>query len=245
MDQQSFDMSFLGGMGVFFGRVIEFIPILLHALPLTLFLTFVAGLFGLLIGTIGGINLNSRNWLLSKPTALYTFLFRGTPLLVQLYLIYQGVGQLLPNLPVHDTFLWPYLREGLWYALVALSLNQGAYTAEVIRGAIKSVGRGQLEAAQAIGMSSNQILMRITLPLAFRQCLPILTNDLIILLKSTALASTITVMEIMGTARELQRSLNLSLEPLVAAGIIYFVVVLIMTKSISHFERHFTRYRSN
>lgn len=218
-------------------KVIEFLPPLIKALPLTLLLTAVAGVIGLVLGTLAALARLSKNKLLSTPAFVFTFAFRGTPLLVQLYLIYYGLGQVLPGTWVRHSFLWPYMRDGLWYAIFALSLNQGAYNAEVIRGAIKSIARGQIEAALSIGMSPYKVLRRITLPLAFRHCMPVLTSDLIILLKSTSLASTITIMEVMGTARALQRSSLLIFEPLIAAGIIYFTVVFILTRIMNGVER--------
>jgi len=223
--------------------IINFIPPLLKAMPLTLLLTAIAGIVGLLLGTITALARLSKNPFLYGPAFIYTFFFRGTPMLVQLYLIYYGLGQILPGTWVRHSFLWPYLRDGLWYAILALSLNQGSYNAEVIRGAIRSIPRGQIEAALSLGMSPFRILRRITLPLGFRQALPVLTSDLIILLKTTSLASTITVMEIMGTTRALQRSSLMIFEPLIAAGLIYFTVVFILTRLMTIVERKMSLHR--
>lgn len=225
-------------------NVLGFMPQLLKATPLTLMLTAIAAIAGLTMGTLIALAMLSRNWLLVWPSQLFTFMFRGTPLLVQLYLIYYGLGQILPGTWVRHSFLWPYLRDGLWYAVVALSLNQAAYNAVVIKGAIASVPKGQIEAALSIGMRRWQVLRRITLPQALRNCLPVLTGDLIIILKSTSLASTITIMELMGTARMLQRQSLMVFEPLIAAGIIYFVVVFILTRIMNLVERRLTPYRS-
>jgi octopine/nopaline transport system permease protein len=225
-------------------NVIGFLPALIKATPLTLLLTAVAGIFGLVIGTLVALARLSTRRLLSMPAYVFTFAFRGTPLLVQIYLVYYGLGQVLPGTWVRHSFLWPYLRDGLWYAIFALSLNQAAYNAEVIRGAIKAIPRGQIEAAKSIGMRSSLILRRITLPQALRSCLPVLTGDLIILLKTTSLASTITILELMGTARMLQRQSLLIFEPLIAAGIIYFTVVFILTRVMNVVEKRLTRYRT-
>lgn len=225
-------------------NVIGFLPALIKATPLTLLLTAVAGAFGLVIGTLVALARLSGHRALSVPASVFTFAFRGTPLLVQIYLVYYGLGQILPGTWVRHSFLWPYLRDGLWYAIFALSLNQASYNAEVIRGAIKAVPRGQIEAAKSIGMRSSKILARITLPLAFRSCLPVLTGDLIILLKTTSLASTITILEVMGTARMLQRQSLQIFEPLIAAGIIYFTVVFILTRIMGVVETRLTRYRT-
>lgn len=225
-------------------NVIGFLPALIKATPLTLLLTAVAGAFGLVIGTLVALARLSGHRALSVPASVFTFAFRGTPLLVQIYLVYYGLGQILPGTWVRHSFLWPYLRDGLWYAIFALSLNQASYNAEVIRGAIKAVPRGQIEAAKSIGMRSSKILARITLPLAFRSCLPVLTGDLIILLKTTSLASTITILEVMGTARMLQRQSLQIFEPLIAAGIIYFTVVFILTRIMGVVETRLSRYRT-
>ncbi|MDG3579626.1 ABC transporter permease subunit [Rhizobium sp. YJ-22] len=225
-------------------NVIGFLPALIKATPLTLLLTAVAGAFGLVIGTLVALARLSGHRALSVPASVFTFAFRGTPLLVQIYLVYYGLGQILPGTWVRHSFLWPYLRDGLWYAIFALSLNQASYNAEVIRGAIKAVPRGQIEAAKSIGMRAAMILRRITLPLAFRSCLPVLTGDLIILLKTTSLASTITILEVMGTARMLQRQSLQIFEPLIAAGIIYFTVVFILTRIMGVVETRLSRYRT-
>ncbi|WP_053249015.1 ABC transporter permease [Ensifer adhaerens] len=225
-------------------NVIGFLPALIKATPLTLLLTAVAGVFGLAIGTLVALARLSTRRILSMPAYVFTFAFRGTPLLVQIYLVYYGLGQVLPGTWVRHSFLWPYLRDGLWYAIFALSLNQAAYNAEVIRGAIKAIPGGQIEAAKSIGMRSSLILRRITLPQALRSCLPVLTGDLIILLKTTSLASTITILEVMGTARMLQRQSLLIFEPLIAAGIIYFTVVFILTRVMNVVEKRLTRYRT-
>jgi octopine/nopaline transport system permease protein len=226
-------------------NIINFMPPLLKATPLTLMLTAIAAIAGLIIGTLVALAMLSGKKLLAWPCHLFTFAFRGTPLLVQLYLIYYGLGQILPGTWVRHSVLWPYLRDGIWYAVLALSLNQAAYNAVVIKGAIATVPKGQIEAALSIGMKRWQILRRITLPLAFRSCLPVLTGDLIIILKSTSLASTITVMELMGTARMLQRQSLMVFEPLIAAGIIYFVVVFILTRIMNQIERKLTPYNAH
>lgn len=230
-------------MTAFVENVIRWLPDLLAATPLTLLLTFVAGVFGLFFGTFLALaRLSGKSWL-AWPASFFMFIIRGTPLLVQLYLIYYGMGQLMAGTWVRHSFLWPYMREGLSFALFAYSMNQAAYNAEVLRGAIKAVPRGQIEAASAIGMTKFQILWRVRLPLAFGNCLPVLTSDIIILLKSTALASTITVLELMGVARMIQRESLQIYEPLIACGLVYFVVVVALTNIMRPVEKRLTRYR--
>lgn len=230
-------------MTPFVENVIRWLPELLAATPLTLLLTLVAGVFGLLSGTVLALaRLSGISWF-SWPAGIFMFIIRGTPLLVQLYLIYYGLGQLMSGTWVRHSFLWPYMREGLTFALFAYSMNQAAYNAEVLRGAIQAVPRGQIEAASAIGMTRFQILWRVRLPLAFGNCLPILTSDIIILLKSTALASTITVMELMGVARMIQRESLQIYEPLIACGLVYFAVVVLLTYTMKPLEKRLTRFR--
>lgn len=225
-------------------EIAGFLPPLIRALPLTLLLTVVAVVLGLVLGTFVALGRLSRWKIVAWPCDAFGFAFRGTPLLVQLYLIYYGLGEILPGTWVRYSPLWPYLRDGLWYAILVLTLNQAAYNSEVIRGAIRSVPKGQIEAAQAFGLSKARILRRITLPQAFRNCLPVLTSDCIILLKSTSLASTITIMEVMGTARMLQRQSLLIFEPLIAAGILYFAVVFVLTRAMGVVERRLSRHRA-
>ena len=226
-------------------NVITWLPDLLAATPLTLLLTFVSGILGLGFGTILALARLSNLLILSIPANVFMFVMRGTPLLVQLYLIYYGLGQILPGTWVRHSFLWPYLREGLTYAIIALTMNQAAYNGEVLRGAIRSIPKGQIEAAVAVGMSPFQILRRIRLPLAFRNCLPVLTSDIIILLKSTALVSTITVLELMGTARMIQRESLQIYEPLIACGLVYFGVVVVLTSVMRPVEMRLTRFRNS
>jgi polar amino acid transport system permease protein/octopine/nopaline transport system permease protein len=168
---------------------------------------------------------------------------RGTPLLAQTYLIYYGLGELLPGSWVQQSFLWPYLREGFWYAVFAFSLNTAGYTGEILRGAIEAVPRGEIEAAKAYGMSSRMIFWRIKLPRAVQICLPTMTGETILLLKATSLASLITVWEVMGTARQIQKMTFRVYEPLLAAGFIYIVLVFILTRVLMIVERRINRHR--
>lgn len=224
--------------------ILQFLPPLIKALPLTLMLTAVAGTLGLFFGIILALARISGYRILVWPSFTLGLVMRGTPLLVQLYLVYYGLGELLPGTWVRHSWLWPYLRNAIWYAILVLTISQACYNAEVLRGAILAVPKGQIEAARAIGMSPGRIFRRITLPQAFHAALPVLASDVIILLKATSLASTVTIMEVLGTARALQRETMMILEPLIAAAIIYFVVVLILTQLTSLLERKATSYRA-
>ncbi|OOG72971.1 ABC transporter permease [Sinorhizobium sp. A49] len=164
---------------------------------------------------------------------IYIFIFRGTPLLVQLYLIYYGLSQ-FPEL--RKTFLWPFLREAYWCAALALALNTAAYSAEIIRGGVLSVPTGQIEAARAYGMSGFTLIRRIIAPQALRQMLPGYSNEVILMVKSTALASTITMMEVTGLAAKLISATYRPVEIFIAAGAIYLLLNFIVSRLFKQFE---------
>src|SRR5690348_8694815 len=150
----------------------------------------------------------------------YVFVFRGTPLLVQLFLIYYGLGQ-FPS--VRATFLWPFLREPYWCAILALTLNTAAYGSEIIRGGLLSVPAGQVEAARACGMSGLLLFRRVVLPIAVRQALPAYGNELVLMVKATSLASIITLMEVTGIAHKIISETYRGIEVFICAGATYLI----------------------
>ena len=180
---------------------------------------------------------------LRYPSVLYIFVMRGTPLLAQTYLIYYGLGEFFPGTWVQKSFLWPYLRDGFWYAIFAFSLNTAGYTGEIFRGAMMAVPKGEIEAARAFGFSSSLIFWRVTLPRAIQICLPTMAGETILLLKATSLASLITVWEVMGTARQIQKITFRVYEPLIAAGLLYIIMVFILTRLMMIVERRINRHR--
>ena len=218
-------------------------PTLLAAIPVTLALTFFSALIGNTLAVPVAVASLSPNPLLRYPSAFYIFVMRGTPLLAQTYLIYYGLGELLPGTWVQKSFLWPYLRDGFWYAIFAFSLNTAGYTGEILRGAIMAVPKGEIEAARAYGFSTALIFRRVTLPRAIQICLPTMTGETILLLKATSLASLITVWEVMGTARQIQKVTFRVYEPLLAAGAIYIILVFILTRLLMVVERRINRHR--
>ncbi len=218
-------------------NVIGFLPALIKATPLTLLLTAVAGAFGLVIGTLVALARLSGHRALSVPASVFTFAFRGTPLLVQIYLVYYGLGQILPGTWVRHSFLWPYLRDGLWYAIFALSLNQASYNAEVIRGAIKAVPRGQIEAARSIGMRASMILRRITLPAMLPYAIPGLANLWLIATKDTALLAVVGFNELTQTTRLAAGATKAYFTFFIAAGVLYLMLTLFSNAIIGRIER--------
>lgn len=216
---------------------------LIAAVPVTLTLTIFSAIIGNSLAVPVAIARNSHNPAFWLPSATFIFIMRGTPLLAQTYLIYYGIGELLPGTWIQKSFLWPYLREGFWYAIFAFSLNTAGYTGEILRGAMAAVPKGEIEAAKAYGMSSRLIFWRVLLPRAIQICLPTMTGETILLLKATSLASLITVWEVMGTARQIQKVTFRVYEPLLVAAVIYIVLVFILTRILNSVERRINRHR--
>jgi octopine/nopaline transport system permease protein len=175
----------------------------------------------------------------------YIDLFRGTPLLVQIFFIYYGLGQ-IPA--VRESALWPILREPYWCAVLALALNTSAYSAEIIRGALAAVPPGEVEAARACGMSGLLLRRRIVWPIALRHGLPIYGSEAILMVKATSMTSIITLTEITGIAHKLIASTYRVVEIFVAAGAIYLTMTFLLTLVIGLAERrmnaHLTHRRN-
>jgi octopine/nopaline transport system permease protein len=212
---------------------------LLAGIPVTLELVALALLFGLVIGCLVAFLRMSRIPVLAQAAYLYVYVIRGTPLLVQIFLIYFGLSQLEF---IRDSFAWPVLRDEWWCAIIALAMNSGAYTSEVIRGGIQSIAHGQIEAALAYGMSRRTRLVRIILPQALRQLLPAYGNECISMVKASALASTITVMEVTGLARNLASNTYAPIETFLAAGLIYLTLNFIIARLIGAAETRIGGY---
>ena len=219
-------------------------PQLLHGTWITLLILFLSGAIGNLLAIGVALARVSRNPFVNTTSYFYTLLMRGTPLLVQIYLLYYGLGSIFAHMPaIHHSFLWPYLREGFWYGVVALSLNTAGYTGEILRGAILAVPHGEIEAARAFGMSKWLVLRRVTLPRAYRICLPTLVGETILLLKSTPLVSTITVLDMMGVANFIRVQTFRVYEPLLAAALIYVFLTFVLTRFFRWVEARLNRDR--
>ena len=221
--------------------IFDSLPKLLEGTLLTLELV----LLSLLIGAVLSIPLAlmrvSGNPLVRSIPLAYTFFFRGTPLLVQLFLFYYGLAQFEG---VRESIFWPYLREAYWCALIVFTLNTTAYTTEILRGAIQAVPSGELEAALAMGMSRVLMLRRITLPIAYRIALPAYSNEIILMLKGSALASTITLLDLTGMARTIIARTYMPVEIFFAAGCIYLLLTFIFVQAYRLFERRMLRHQA-
>ena len=213
--------------------------LVLRGIPLTLELVLVGLIFGLALGCLTAFVRMARVPVLAQAAALYVYVIRGTPLLVQMFLIYFGLGELDF---IRNSMLWPILREEFWCAIITLSINSGAYTSEVIRGGIESVEHGQIEAATAYGMSRWVRLVRVIIPQALRQFLPAYGNECISIVKASSLASTITVMDVTGIARNLASKTYTPIETFLAAGLIYLVLNLLITQILGKAEEKVAGY---
>ena len=169
-----------------------------EGLTTTVQLVFLSLIVGLIAAVPLAIGRGSKRRWIKMPIFFYTYVFRDTPLLVQLYLIYYGVVFVEG---IQDTWLWVLLEKPFFPALVAFSLNTAAYTTEIFRGAIKATSKGEIEAARAYGMSQNLMMRRIILPSAFRRALPAYGNEVIFMLHASAIASVVTLMDLTGAAR--------------------------------------------
>jgi len=213
---------------------IKWLPSFLDGAWLTLQLVGVSVIAGLILALPLGIARSSRHFPVRALPYAYIFFFRGTPLLVQLFLVYYGLAQFDV---VRQGPLWPYLRDPYWCAIITMTLHTAAYIAEIIRGAIQNVPAGEVEAARALGMSRRQTLWHIILPRATRIGLPAYSNEVILMLKASALASTITLLELTGMARKIAARTYLPEEMFLTAGLIYLVIAFVLMQGFKLLER--------
>lgn len=209
-------------------------PKLLEAVPVTLMLA----ASSLSIGFFLAIGIStmrvSKSKILSNFAYFFVYLFRSTPLLVQIFLIYYGSGQFRHFF--ESIGLWVFFREAWFCAILSLTLNTAAYTSEIIRGGIQSVPFGQIEAAKAVGMSNALLFRRITFPVAIRQALPAYGNEIILMVKATSLASTITLLEMTGVAKKIISATWSPIEIFIIAGIFYLAINFLITRIIQALE---------
>lgn len=218
-----------------FSLIVESFPVYLDGLWTTVWLVALALVIGLCVSIPLAIARNSTNYALSLPSWAFIYFFRGTPLLVQLYLIYYGMDQFFP---VKDT-LW----ENAWFcALVAFVLNTSAYTAEIIRGAINGLPKGEVEAAKAYGMSKFMTYRRIILPSALRRALPAYSNEVIFMLHGSAGAGIITIMDLTGAARLVNSRYYAPFESFLTAGLFYMALTFIILWCFKMAEKRFLAY---
>lgn len=214
--------------------IIKWLPRLAQGATLTLELVAIAVVAGLILAIPLGIARSSRHLAVRALPYAYIFFFRGTPLLVQLFLLYYGLAQFDA---VRASVLWPYLRDPFWCATVTMTLHTAAYIAEILRGAIQAIPPGEIEAARALGMSKWKALFYIILPRATRIGLPAYSNEVILMLKASALASTVTLLELTGMARTIIARTYLPVEIFFAAGMFYLLMAYVLVRGFKLLER--------
>ena len=214
--------------------MINSLPKLLSATLTTLKLLSLSLIFGLIIGLIFAIMRLSKNKFVSNFSYGFSYVFRGTPLLVQIFIIYFGLGQIEY---LRSTILWIILKEPYWCAIIAFSLNTGAYTSEILRSAFQTIKPGFIEAGKSLGISSKIIIYKIQIPIAIRQSLPAYGNEIILMLKGTSLASTVTLMDLTGVAKYIISTTFKPVEVFIVAGSIYLFLTFLIHNFIKFVEK--------
>ena len=222
-----------------FALIADSIPKMLAGFWMTFELWFLSAVLGMALAIILLLMRISGRWYLFSPAMIYIYIFRGTPILVQIFIIYHGMPQLEF---VRDSIFWPILKEPFGCAIVALSLNTGAYLSEIFRGGVLGVDRGLTEAAAALGISVRQRFIYITSPIAIRLCLPAYSNDVVSLMKSTALASTITLLDMMGIARTIVAETYAPYEVFISVMVIYLVITWAIQRTFAWIEKRMSRH---
>ena len=220
-----------------FDLMITSFPKLLSAAVITLKLLSASLIIGLFIGFLFAVLRLSKNPFINKFAYGYSYLFRGTPLLVQIFIIYYGLGQIEW---LRSTFLWVILKEPYWCAIIAFALNTGAYTSEILRSAFQTIKPGIIEAGKSLGISNKIILYKIQIPVAIRQSLPAYGNEIILMMKGTSLASTVTLMDITGVAKHIVSTTYKPLEVFLLAGGIYLFMTFIIHNLIKYLEKKYS-----
>ena len=198
-------------------------PKLLNATLITLKLLSVSLVLGLFLGLFFAILRLNKNPFINKFAYGYSYIFRGTPLLVQIFIIYFGLGQIES---LRSSFLWVALKEPYWCAIIAFALNTGAYTSEILRSAFQTIKPGFIEAGKSLGIQSKIIFYKIQVPIAIRQSLPAYGNEIILMLKGTSLASTVTLMDLTGVAKYIISTTFKPVEVFIVAGGIYLLSLI-------------------
>ena len=213
------------------------LPKLLSAAVVTLKLLSLSLFFGIFIGLLFAILRLNKNPIINKFAYAYSYVFRGTPLLVQIFIIYYGLGQIEY---FRSTFLWVVFKEPYWCAIIAFALNTGAYTSEILRSAFQTIKPGIIEAGKSLGISNKIIFYKIQIPVAIRQSLPAYGNEIILMMKGTSLVSTVTLMDITGVAKHIVSTTYKPLEIFILAGCIYLFMTFLIHNLIKYLEKKYS-----
>ena len=215
---------------------IEHLPRLLKAAKLTIELTLLSLFFGIFVGVFFALLRTSNSKVLYYISYYYSYIFRGTPLLVQIFIIYFGLAQLEW---IRESFLWVFLKEPYSCAILAFTLNTGAYSSEIFRSAFETINKGIVEAAEGLGLNKINTFFKIKLPIAIRQSLPAYGNEMILMLKGTSLASTVTLLDLTGVAKHIISTTFRPVEVFIVAGSIYLLMTFVIHNLIKFLERRY------
>ena len=207
--------------------------LVLSGLDNTILLLLISLPLGFVLALLFALGRVSKITLLSRTIASYIFVIRGTPLLVQIYLIYFGLGSVKF---IRESFLWYALKEPFWCVVIALTINTVAYGAEIFRGGIQSIEKSQVESGLSLGFGKFLLLRKIILPIAIRKVLPSYGNELILMVKATSLVSLTTYMEMTGIARKIMAKTFAPVEAFIAAGILYLCLNFLMVQFVKYLE---------
>ena len=207
--------------------------LVLSGLDKTILLLLISLPVGFVLALLFALGRVSKIALLSRTIASYIFVIRGTPLLVQIYLIYFGLGSVKF---IRESFLWYALKEPFWCGVIALTINTVAYGAEIFRGGIQSIEKSQVESGLSLGFGKFLLLRKIILPIAIRKVLPSYGNELILMVKATSLVSLTTYMEMTGIARKIMAKTFAPVEAFIAAGILYLFLNFLMVQFVKYLE---------
>ncbi|MGO4741305.1 ABC transporter permease [Bosea sp. 2KB_26] len=222
-----------------FNLILSSLPQIAAGLGITLKLMAYSTAIGLVLAVLILLMRISGRWYLAWPAMGYIYFLRGTPILVQIFIIYHG----LPQLDfVRESVLWPVLREPFGCCVVALSLNSSAYISEILRGGVLGVDKGVNEAARALGLSAPQRFIYIVTPIAVRLALPAYSNEFISMMKATALASTVTLLDITGVARTIVSNTFAPFEIFIAAALIYLAMAWVFQVGFGKLEDYLGKY---
>ena len=215
---------------------IEHLPRLLKAAKLTIELTLLSLFFGIFVGVFFAVLRTSNSKVLYFISYYYSYIFRGTPLLVQIFIIYFGLAQVEW---IRESILWVFLKEPYSCAILAFTLNTGAYSSEIFRSAFETINKGIVEAGKGLGLNKINIFFKIKLPIAIRQSLPAYGNEMILMLKGTSLASTVTLLDLTGVAKHIISTTFRPVEVFIIAGSIYLLMTFIIHNLIKFLEKKY------
>ena len=216
--------------------MVESFPRLISATKLTIELTLLSLFFGIFVGIFFAILRTSKNKIFHFISYYYSYIFRGTPLLVQIFIIYFGLGQVEW---IRESFLWIVLKEPYSCAIIAFTLNTGAYSSEIFRSAFETINKGIVEASEALGINKVNTFLKIKLPIAIKQSLPAYGNEMILMLKGTSLASTVTLLDLTGVAKHIISTTFRPVEVFIVAGAIYLLMTFLIHSFIKILEKKF------